>query len=93
MNWTKNCFGGCFVLKLELCITGGESVAENCQILQSRVNRFKANKDEVDTTQLKGYSCDIKFTGMIAPFSLILHWAFRLPRMLAWLPDFGVFNI
>ncbi|XP_058194933.1 uncharacterized protein LOC131311464 isoform X2 [Rhododendron vialii] len=40
----------------------GESVAENCQILQSRVNRFKGNKDEVDTTQLKGYSCDIKFT-------------------------------
>ncbi|KAG5512709.1 hypothetical protein RHGRI_038888 [Rhododendron griersonianum] len=41
---------------------GGESVAENCQILQSRVNRSKSNKDEVDTTQMKGYSCDIKFT-------------------------------
>lgn len=42
---------------------GGESVAENCQILQTRVNRFKANKEDVDTSQLKGYSCDIKFTG------------------------------
>ncbi|XAR65508.1 hypothetical protein NMG60_11009654 [Bertholletia excelsa] len=41
---------------------GGESVEENCQILQTRVNRLKSNKDEVDTAQLKGYSCDIKFT-------------------------------
>lgn len=41
---------------------GGESVAENCQILQTRVNRLKANKDEVDVSSLKGYSCDLKFT-------------------------------
>ena len=43
---------------------GGESVADNCQILQTRVNRFKADKDEVDKTRLQGYSCDINFTGM-----------------------------
>ena len=42
---------------------GGESTADNCQILQTRVNRFKSDKDDVDTSQLKGYSCDVKFTG------------------------------
>ncbi|KAI4335950.1 hypothetical protein L6164_014543 [Bauhinia variegata] len=41
---------------------GGESVADNCQILQTRVNRFKSDKDQVDPTRLKGYSCDINFT-------------------------------
>ncbi|KAM7480060.1 hypothetical protein LguiA_028273 [Lonicera macranthoides] len=41
---------------------GGESVAENCQILQTRVNRFKADKDHLDPSQLQAYSCDIKFT-------------------------------
>lgn len=41
---------------------GGESTAGNCQILQTRVNRLKSGKDNVDPTQLKGYSCDVKFT-------------------------------
>ncbi|KAL7098880.1 hypothetical protein ACP275_09G046300 [Erythranthe tilingii] len=41
---------------------GGESVAENCQILQTRVNRFKSDKQEIDGSELKGYSCDVKFT-------------------------------
>ncbi|XP_042040234.1 uncharacterized protein LOC121785838 [Salvia splendens] len=41
---------------------GGESVAENCQILQTRVNRFKSDKEGIDDSILKGYSCDIKFT-------------------------------
>ncbi|KAL3322628.1 hypothetical protein AABB24_039960 [Solanum stoloniferum] len=41
---------------------GGESIAENCQILQTRVNRLKSNKDEIDISRLKSYSCDIKFT-------------------------------
>ncbi|XP_020548072.1 uncharacterized protein LOC105157958 isoform X2 [Sesamum indicum] len=40
----------------------GESVAENCQILQTRVNRLKSDKQEVDSSQLKSYSCDVKFT-------------------------------
>ncbi|KAH7857152.1 hypothetical protein Vadar_009645 [Vaccinium darrowii] len=59
-----NCLG-CLCFEYDHIIPyskGGESVPENCQILQSRVNRFKSDKDEVDTTQLKGYSCDIKFT-------------------------------
>lgn len=43
---------------------GGESVAENCQILQTRVNRFKSDKEGIDGSDLKGYSCDVKFTGM-----------------------------
>ncbi|EPS65122.1 hypothetical protein M569_09658, partial [Genlisea aurea] len=41
---------------------GGESVAENCQILQTRVNRFKSDKTEIDPSQLKAYSCELNFT-------------------------------
>ncbi|KAM0936712.1 putative HNH nuclease [Dioscorea sansibarensis] len=41
---------------------GGESTAENCQILQTRVNRYKADKEWVDKKDLEGFSCDIKFT-------------------------------
>ncbi|XP_052176938.1 uncharacterized protein LOC127791157 isoform X5 [Diospyros lotus] len=54
--------------------TGGESVAENCQILQTRVNRFKSDKDKVDATQLRGYSCDIKFTGVKRSSPMSLEW-------------------
>ncbi|KAK9116612.1 hypothetical protein Sjap_015559 [Stephania japonica] len=43
---------------------GGESVVENCQILQTRVNRFKSDKDSVDKAELRGFSCDVSFTGM-----------------------------
>lgn len=50
------------------CILGGESTADNCQILQTRVNRFKSDKEMVDKTQLQGYSCDVKFTGIFALF-------------------------
>ncbi|CAJ2664610.1 unnamed protein product [Trifolium pratense] len=38
------------------------SKADNCQILQSRVNRLKSNKDQIDSDKLRGYSCDINFT-------------------------------
>nr|XP_010315555.1 uncharacterized protein LOC101259493 isoform X2 [Solanum lycopersicum] len=41
---------------------GGDSVSDNCQILQTRVNRSKADKVAVDTKHLKGYSCDINFS-------------------------------
>lgn len=41
---------------------GGESVAENCQILQTRVNRLKSDKNGIDQKLLEGYSCDIKFS-------------------------------
>ncbi|KAF3323247.1 HNH endonuclease [Carex littledalei] len=41
---------------------GGESTADNCQILQTRVNRLKSNKEWVNETELQGFSCDIKFT-------------------------------
>lgn len=67
---------GLFIsLKLSICdsgcVAGGESTYDNCQILQTRVNRYKSDKDNVDPTQLKGYSCDVKFTGMFAPFSIL----------------------
>lgn len=41
---------------------GGESVKENCQILQTRVNRLKSNQNGLDQRLLKGYSCDIKYS-------------------------------
>ncbi|KAF6171763.1 hypothetical protein GIB67_007284 [Kingdonia uniflora] len=41
---------------------GGESVVENCQILQTRVNRFKSDKEKVDKNEMEGFSCDVKFT-------------------------------
>ncbi|XP_068655475.1 uncharacterized protein [Aristolochia californica] len=41
---------------------GGESSAENCQILQTRVNRFKSDKEWLDRSELENFSCDIKFT-------------------------------
>ena len=40
---------------------GGESVLNNCQILQQRVNRFKGNEED-DRDKLKSYSCKKKFT-------------------------------
>ncbi|GJZ30584.1 HNH endonuclease domain-containing protein [Tanacetum coccineum] len=54
---------------------GGESVVENCQILQTRVNRFKSDKDDVDTTRLRGYSCDINFTELyFTTLASLLFW-------------------
>ncbi|PKA59864.1 hypothetical protein AXF42_Ash015922 [Apostasia shenzhenica] len=41
---------------------GGESTADNCQILQTRVNRLKSSKEWLDREKLEGFSCDIKFT-------------------------------
>ncbi|KAL7090679.1 hypothetical protein ACP275_12G056700 [Erythranthe tilingii] len=41
---------------------GGESVEDNCQILQTRVNRLKSDKSDIAQQLLKGYSCDIKFS-------------------------------
>lgn len=47
----------------QIIFAGGESTADNCQILQTRVNRFKSDKQWVDKKELEGFSCDIKFTG------------------------------
>ncbi|XP_064968966.1 uncharacterized protein LOC135584032 isoform X2 [Musa acuminata AAA Group] len=41
---------------------------ENCQILQTRVNRLKSDKQWVDKAELEGFSCDIKFTGTMGGF-------------------------
>ncbi|CAI9112028.1 OLC1v1012397C1 [Oldenlandia corymbosa var. corymbosa] len=59
-----NC-SGCLCYEYDHVIPfskGGDSVADNCQILQTRVNRLKSDKDEIDKTKLKDYSCDIAFT-------------------------------
>lgn len=37
-------------------------MVENCQILQTRANRLKSDNNGIDMTQLKGYSCDLKFS-------------------------------
>ncbi|CAL5023491.1 unnamed protein product [Urochloa decumbens] len=52
-----------FPALLWLCMrVGGESTVENCQILQTRVNRSKSDKAWVDEAEMRGFSCDIKFT-------------------------------
>ncbi|GMH21554.1 hypothetical protein Nepgr_023396 [Nepenthes gracilis] len=57
-----NC-SGCLCFEYDHIVPfskGGESTADNCQILQTRVNRYKSDK-EVDPSILRGYSCDLKF--------------------------------
>ncbi|XP_074565885.1 uncharacterized protein LOC141822341 [Curcuma longa] len=59
-----NCHG-CLCYEFDHIIPfskGGESTATNCQILQTRVNRLKSNKQWIDKAELEGFSCDIKFT-------------------------------
>ncbi|XP_042496595.1 uncharacterized protein LOC122075586 [Macadamia integrifolia] len=59
-----NCYG-CLCFEYDHILPyskGGESTAENCQILQTRVNRFKSDKDLVEKTAMQGFSCDLKFT-------------------------------
>ncbi|KAL5225441.1 hypothetical protein ABZP36_012080 [Zizania latifolia] len=41
---------------------GGESNLDNCQILQTRVNRSKSDKAWIEQGEMRGFSCDIKFT-------------------------------
>ncbi|CAM6126212.1 unnamed protein product [Calypogeia fissa] len=40
---------------------GGETDVTNCQVLQSRVNRLKSNRDP-GRDGLRQFSCDLKFT-------------------------------
>ncbi|ESW27272.1 hypothetical protein PHAVU_003G187600 [Phaseolus vulgaris] len=59
-----NCLG-CLCYEYDHIIPfskGGESTADNCQILQSRVNRLKSDKYNIDSNQLKDYSCEVDFT-------------------------------
>ncbi|CAJ1944137.1 unnamed protein product [Sphenostylis stenocarpa] len=59
-----NCIG-CLCYEYDHIIPfskGGESTADNCQILQSRVNRLKSDKYNIDSDQLKEYSCEVNFT-------------------------------
>jgi hypothetical protein len=60
---------------------GGETQVNNCQILQSRVNRFKSNRSDLAGNDLKQFSCDLKFSGE-SPFqnvnmycNLSLYWS------------------
>ena len=40
---------------------GGLTTLENCQILQTRVNRYKGNADDVPYGQLRSWSCSYQF--------------------------------
>lgn len=61
-----------FFLITEFC-TGGESDANNCQILQSRVNLFKSNKEDLGKEDLEQYSCHLKFTGQYVSLCMPFH--------------------
>mmetsp|Transcript_354 Transcript_354/g.640 ORF Transcript_354/g.640 Transcript_354/m.640 type:complete len:183 (-) Transcript_354:2036-2584(-) len=41
---------------------GGLSTAENCQILQTRVNRSKGNDNALTQESMKQFSCDVVFS-------------------------------
>lgn len=47
---------------LMLFYSGGETDVSNCQILQSRVNRFKSNRSDVGDHDLRQFSCELKFS-------------------------------
>lgn len=54
---------GCFCHEYDHIVPfskGGQSIQENCQILQQRVNRFKGNEDN-HIDKLKSYSCEKNF--------------------------------
>lgn len=56
---------GCLCFEFDHIIPfskGGQSVPENCQILQTLANRLKSDKEVIGINQLKGYSCDINFS-------------------------------
>ncbi|XP_026381240.1 uncharacterized protein LOC113275878 isoform X2 [Papaver somniferum] len=64
---------------------GGESTVENCQILQTRVNRYKSDNDKLEKSELEGFSCDIKFTDA---------WCFELIVLLvAAVSPMGIFML
>lgn len=41
---------------------GGKTAVENCQILQSRTNKLKGNKENVSMQEMKQWSCATLFT-------------------------------
>ena len=43
---------------------GGSTVTENCQILQTQVNRFKSNKTELTFDEMREASQKIRFTSI-----------------------------
>lgn len=51
-----------FFFRLIAVLVGGRTELSNCQILQSRVNNLKSNKDN-DPELQKGYSCAYEFNG------------------------------
>lgn len=75
-RWRKDSAGNVVCRKLTRCdgclcyeydhilpySKGGETDVKNCQILQSRVNRLKSNKEDLPKEELERYSCDLKFT-------------------------------
>jgi len=75
-RWRKDSAGNIVCRKLTRCegclcyeydhirpfSKGGETDVSNCQILQSRVNRFKSNRSDVGDHDLRQFSCELKFS-------------------------------
>ena len=64
MNFSLRGCDGCLCHEYDHIVPfskGGDSVLENCQILQQRVNRFKGNEGN-DRHKSKSYSCKKKFS-------------------------------
>jgi len=60
----KNCMG-CTCYDFDHIVPfskGGETVVSNCQILQTRVNRLKGNRTDVDVDSMKRFSCATQFS-------------------------------
>lgn len=43
---------------------GGKSKLDNCQILQTRINRLKGCNESISTNQLKALGCSKSFSGI-----------------------------
>eukprot|EP00898_Chlorokybus_atmophyticus_P004002 jgi/Chlat1/4602/Chrsp290S04337 len=59
-----NCMG-CLCYEYDHIIPyskGGPNTVENCQLLQTRVNRSKSNQEELTQEDLQAYSCALKFS-------------------------------
>lgn len=58
-----HCFGIILFEIFDCMNLGGQTTVENCQILQSRVNRSKSDQADVSSSIMEGYSCNLKLSG------------------------------
>ena len=64
MYYLKNCYGP-FCYELDHIVPwskGGESVLENCQVLQTKLNRVKSDREDVTYSELRNYNANRSFS-------------------------------